>query len=59
MLFHDGSNVYMTEYGISTNLGELGTFDSTIGAGTVTLNFQANYTPTSMTVKTMRTAITL
>ena len=59
MLFHDGVSVYMTEYGISTNLGELGTFDSTIGAGTVTLNFQANYTPTNMTVKTMRTAITV
>ena len=59
LVFHDGTNVYMTEYGISTSQGELGTFDAVLGGGTVTFNFTANYTPTSMTIKTVRTAITL
>ena len=59
LLFHDGTSVYMTEYAVLTSQGELGTFDATLSAGTVTLNFTANYTPTNMTVKTMRTAITL
>jgi fibronectin-binding autotransporter adhesin len=59
LLFHDGTNVYITEYAVLTSQGELGTFDAAISAGTVTLNFTANYTPTNMTIKTMRTAITL
>ena len=59
LLFHDGTNVYMTEYGIATSQGELGEFDATLATGTVTLKFTANYTPTSMTIKTVRQAITL
>ena len=59
LVFHDGTNVYMTEYGISTSQGELGTFDANLTGSTVTLTFQANYTPTSMTIKVNRTTITL
>jgi hypothetical protein len=59
LLFHDGTNVYMTEYGIATSQGELGDFDAQLATGTVTLKFTANYTPTNMTIKTVRQAITL
>jgi hypothetical protein len=59
LLFHDGTNVYMSEYAIATSQGELGTFDAVLSGGTVQLNFTANYTPTNMTIKTVRQAITL
>jgi hypothetical protein len=59
LLFHDGTNVFMTEYGIATSQGELGEFDATLATGTVTLKFTANYTPANMTIKTVRQAITL
>ena len=59
ILFHDGTNVFMSEYAITTSQGELGTFDAALSGGTVTLNFTANYTPTNMTIKTVRQAITL
>jgi hypothetical protein len=49
----------MTEYGISTSQGELGTFDANLSGGIVTVTFVANYTPTSMTIKLNRTTITL
>lgn len=57
-LFHDNILVYKNEYGISTNLGELGTFDANLNAGTVTLTFTPNYTPISMKIKATRTALT-
>lgn len=57
-IFHDNTTVYKNEYGISTNQGELGTFDATLAAGTITLTFTPNYTPTAMTIKANRTAIT-
>lgn len=59
LVFHDGTNVYMTEYGIATSQGELGTFDANLAAGTITVTFQANYTPTQMTIKLSRQTITL
>jgi hypothetical protein len=58
LLFHDGASVYMNEYAIATNTGELGTFDATFGGGYVTLTFTPNYTPGYMTIKVNRTAIT-
>jgi hypothetical protein len=58
MVFHDGTNVYFTEYAIATSQGELGEFDATLAANTITLKFTANYSPTSMTIKMVRTAIT-
>jgi hypothetical protein len=59
VVFHDGTNVYMTEYAIATSQGELGTFDAGLSAGTITLTFTANYTPTQMTIKMSRQTITL
>jgi len=58
LLFHDVTYVYITEYGITTNTGELGTFDATINGGLIALNFTPNYTPSSMTIKIVRTTIT-
>jgi hypothetical protein len=59
LVFHDGTNVYMTEYAIATSQGELGTFDAGLAANTITLTFTANYTPTQMTIKMSRQTITL
>jgi hypothetical protein len=59
LVFHDGTNVYMTEYAISTSQGELGTFDAGLASNTITLTFTANYTPTQMTIKMSRQTITL
>jgi carbonic anhydrase/acetyltransferase-like protein (isoleucine patch superfamily) len=56
-LFHDGTNVFKTEYGIATNHGELGTFDATLSTGVITLNFSpAN--AVLMTIKVVRLGIT-
>jgi hypothetical protein len=56
-VFHDGTNVFINEYGISTNNGQLGSFDATLAAGTVTLKFIPT-TATSMVIKVVRMAIT-
>jgi hypothetical protein len=62
LVFHDNNGAstvaYIISYGIGTNTGELGTWDAVYNAGTITLQFTPNYTPSSMVVKTMRTAIT-
>jgi len=58
MLFHDNTLAYLTEYAVATNTGELGAFDANISAGTMTLTFTPNYTPSAMTIKVVRTAIT-
>ena len=58
MLFHDNTSAYLTEYAVATNTGELGAFDANISAGTMTLTFTPNYTPSAMTIKVVRTAIT-
>lgn len=57
MVFHDNTTVYKMEYGISTNTGELGTFDATLAANVITLTFTPNYTPTGMIIKANRTSI--
>jgi len=58
MLFHDGlSSAYISEYGIASNTGDLGTFDAALSGGTVTLTFTPNYTPTALTVRVNRTTI--
>jgi hypothetical protein len=57
VLFHDGTYVYKNEYGISTNNGELGTFDAALAANTITLNFTPN-NATAMTIKVVRLGIT-
>lgn len=57
-IFHDGTDVYLNEYGISTSDGQLGTFDADMLAGTVTLKFTP-FAATAMTIKVIRWGITL
>jgi len=57
-LFHDGSNVYLNEYGVSTNNGTRGTFDANLQSGSVTLTFTPNPTATALTIKVVRLGIT-
>jgi hypothetical protein len=56
-LFHNGTNVYLNEYGISTNNGELGVFDAELTGGNVILKFTPT-NATSMTIKVVRMSIT-
>jgi hypothetical protein len=56
MLIHNGTNVYMSQYGIITSSGQLGTFSGTITGASVQLNFTPN-TSTSMTVNIVRQSI--
>jgi len=59
LLFHNGTNVYMNIYAISTTQGEMGEFDAGIvGGNTMTLSFIPNYTPTAMVIKVARTTLT-
>ena len=60
-LFHDVSNVYLNQYGISTNQGELGVFDANLTAtpGSVTLNFTPSPSATAMTIKLSRDTISI
>ena len=55
-LFHDGTNVYLDEYGISTNNGELGVFSATLVSTTITLTF-IPINATAMTIKVVRFSI--
>jgi hypothetical protein len=61
VLFHDDNGpstlVYLSSYAISSNQGELGTFDVDYVAGQIILTFTPSYTPTQLRVKTVRTAI--
>jgi hypothetical protein len=56
-VFHDGVNVYINEYGTSTNNGELGGFSANLVSGQVILNFTPT-NATSMTIKVVRFGIT-
>lgn len=49
---------YIVQYGVVTNYGELGTWDSMYSGGLMQLQFTPNYTPTSMMIKVNRTVIT-
>jgi hypothetical protein len=61
-VIHDGAgNVYKTEYGINTNVGELGTFNALVSGTNVQIQFTPSFptlTPTSLTVKMSRITIT-
>ena len=56
-LFHDGVKAYLSEYGISTNNGQLGAFDATWDSSNVTVKFTP-VNATAMTIKMTRTTIT-
>jgi hypothetical protein len=62
LVFHDnnaGSTIpYIVKYGVGSNAGELGDWDAVYSGGNIVLKFTPNYTPTALTVKTARTAIT-
>ena len=62
LLTYDGSGTvdgtYISQYGMVTNLGELGDFTAQWTAGMVTLEFTPNYVPTSMSLQAIRLAIT-
>ena len=60
IVFHDGNTVpavYMSEYGMTSNMGDLGDFNATLSGSNVQLTFKPNYTPTSMVVKIHRTTL--
>jgi hypothetical protein len=62
VLIHDGAaNVYKSEYGVVTNLGELGTFDATVTGSGIQLTFQPTWPsltpPSALVVKAVRTTI--
>lgn len=57
-VFHDGSNVYMSEYATHTNNGQLGTFDATLGGTDVTLTFTPSPSATAMVIKVVRMTVT-
>jgi hypothetical protein len=63
LVFHDNNGVstqaYVIQYGIGSNTGELGIWDAVYNAGAITLQFTPNYVPGALTVKTVRTAITV
>jgi hypothetical protein len=60
VLFHDGTDVFLHEYGIMTNGGgQRGTFDATLASGTVTLKFTPSPAATAMTIKVVRMAVTV
>src|SRR5210317_1323682 len=55
-LIHDGSTVYITEYGTLFDNASLGTFDATISGGNILLQITPG-SATSMAVKVMSSAI--
>jgi len=61
MVTYDGSatqeGVYISQYGIITNLGELGSFDVEYSGGDIQVVFTPNYTPVSMNIRAIRMAI--
>ena len=59
-VFTDWTNIYMNQYGISTNQGELGLFNanSTSTVGSVTLTFTPSPAASAMTIKVSRLGIT-
>ena len=55
IVYHDGNGlVYISEYGMASNTGDLGTFDAVISGLNVQLTWQPNYVPTNMVVKVHR-----
>ena len=61
-MFHNGSgSVYTSEYGITTNLGVLGTYDAIVNSGYVQMQFTPNatgLTPSNLIVSLTRLSLT-
>jgi hypothetical protein len=49
---------YIVQYGVVTNYGELGSWDSVYAGGLLQLQFTPNYTPTNMVIKVNRITMT-
>ena len=56
MVIHDGTDVYISEYGIITTAGELGVFDGVITGGNVVITFIPTGA-TAMTIQTVRQSV--
>lgn len=56
MLIHNGTNVYMSQFGIITSNGQMGTFSGTITGASVELTFTPN-AATDMTINVVRQSI--
>ena len=60
IVYHDGNTVpgvYINEYGMSSNFGDLGNFDAILSGSNIQLQFTPNYVPTSMVIKVHRTTL--
>ena len=57
VVFHNGTNAYINEYGVTTSNGELGTFNATLIGGYVIMSFTP-VSATAMTIKVVRFTIT-
>jgi hypothetical protein len=57
MVIQDGTNVYMSEYGIVTTQGELGTFSGGFNVSNVEITFTPNYTTSAMNIQVVRQSI--
>lgn len=51
LLTHDGTEVYLTEYGIIQTDSSLGEFDATLSGGTISLSVTPSYTNTTFKAK--------
>ena len=60
LLIHDGTTVYLTQYGeIYSNYAGTGIFDASITGTTLNLTFTAGVSMTPMEVNVFRTAISI
>lgn len=63
LVFHDNNGastlVDIIQYGVGSNSGQLGEFDAVYNAGEITIQFTPAFTPTNLTAKTVRTAVTV
>jgi hypothetical protein len=57
MVIHDGTDVYMSEYGIITTQGELGTFSGGFTGTNVVISFTPNYSTSAMNIQVVRQSI--
>jgi hypothetical protein len=63
LVFHDNNStstaVQIIQYAVGSNLGAMGDFDAVHLAGEITIYFDPAFTPINLTVKTVRTAVTV
>jgi hypothetical protein len=58
IIYHDTiGGVYIQEYGMSSNFGDLGDFEAALNGSDIQLRFTPNYVPTSMIIKVHRTTL--